>query len=360
MRLFFNLYCLAVFFPFVCVNAQLDTSLNAYQIKKQNHNLNLLDPNSTPEKNFDLKDWKLQTIDSENATIDIPASNLVSGYTSSLFYTDPNDGSLVFRVPSNGGTTDNSSYPRCELRQMGAGANWSLNDPTEHYLYAECKVTQIASEKPNIIIGQIHGSEADSEMIKLRWKGYLPGECIVEARFEKNDITKAEYGVTLASGLSLGDLLQYSITMSNGTIVVTVNGNSASQTYTNDYFGTTDRYYFKAGNYFNYNNTIVQNPIIRYGQTQFYTITLNKTLSNTKIDWPQFEYYPNPVESVLTIKDTNLLTSVEVYNSLGQLVLNSFPNAYSPKIDMNLLTPGIYYLKVFSENKKSLIRVVKK
>ena len=55
MKLFFNLYCLAVFFPFVCVNAQLDTSINAYQIKIQNHNLNVLDPNSTPEKNFDLK-----------------------------------------------------------------------------------------------------------------------------------------------------------------------------------------------------------------------------------------------------------------------------------------------------------------
>lgn len=361
MKIYFNSYYWVLFFTFLEVNAQVNTLLNGNNFEIHNLNNTQLDPNIAPGRNFDLKDWKLQTINSSNEAIDIPASNLVSGYTSSLFYTDPNDGSIVFRVPSNGGTTDNSSYPRCELRQMGAGANWPLNDSTEHYLYAECKVTQIANAKPNIIIGQIHGSEKDSEMIKLRWKGNQAGQCIIEARFEENDIAKAEYGVTLASGLSLGDLIQYSITMSNGTIVVTVNGNSASQTYTSDYFGTTDRYYFKAGNYLNYNNQILApDPTIIYGQTQFYKIALDKTLTINKNELSNLEYYPNPIESILTLNYTNLVTSIQVYNSVGKLVLESFPNLKTPQIDIGHLPRAIYYVEVLSEEKREIIKVIKK
>jgi hypothetical protein len=37
---------------------------------------------------------------------------------------------MVFSTPENGGTTSGSSYPRNELRQTSAGANWKLTDTT--------------------------------------------------------------------------------------------------------------------------------------------------------------------------------------------------------------------------------------
>lgn len=341
-------------------NAQQNTFLKTDNFTFDNNSNRVqLDPLQSPGLNFDLKDWKLQTINSSNLAIDIPASNLVFGYTSSLFYTDPNDGSIVFRVPSNGGTTSNSTYPRCELRQMGGGANWALSDATEHYLYAECKVTQVANAKPQTIIGQIHGSEINSEMIKLRWTGYEVGKCSIQARFENNDATQAEYGVTLANGLSLGDLITYTITMKSGKTTVTVNGNSASQTYTSDYFGTTDRYYFKAGNYLQYNNQTVTDPII-YGQTQFYKLSLDKTLGTRDFDLSDLRIYPNPVESVLNINYANLVSKIQVYNELGQSVLKSFSNTMNPQIDMSQLAKAIYYVEVLSEGKREIIKVIKK
>ena len=325
-----------------------------------NKKMSQLDPNKSPSSNFDLKDWKLQTINTADNTLkEITATNLVAGYSSDLFYTDSGDGSLVFKVPSNGATTSGAGYPRCELRQMSAGANWALSDATEHYLYAECKVTQVANAKPQIIIGQIHGSEINSEMIKLRWSGNESGKCFVEARFEDNDAIKAEYGVKLATGLSLGDLITYSITMKSGKITVTVNGTSASQTYTSDYFGTTDAYYFKAGNYFQYNNLIVPDPTLIYGQTKFYKLTLDKTLGTKRFDMSDLKYYPNPVESILTLDYTNLIHAIQVYNASGQSVLKSFPNTINPQIDMSLLPKGIYYVEVLSDDKREIIKVIK-
>lgn len=320
-----------------------------------------LDPLKSPGLNFDLKDWKLQTINTADNTFkEITATNLVAGYSSDLFYSNSNDGSIVFKAPSNGATTSGSGYPRCELRQMTAGANWALSDATEHYLYAECKVINVANAKPQIIIGQIHGSEINSELIKLRWTGYQAGKCYVEARFEYNDATQGEYGVTLASGLSLGDLITYTITMKSGKITATVNGTSASQTYTNAYFGTTDAYYFKAGNYFQYNNLTVPEPTLIYGQTQFYKLTLDKTLGTKSFDLSDLKYYPNPVESILTLNYANLVTAIQVYNVSGQSVLKSFPNSKNPKIDMSLLSKAIYYVEVLSEGKREIIKVIKK
>jgi hypothetical protein len=223
-----------------------------------------------PGSNFDLSAWKLQTLDSNYNFVEKTASQLSAGYTTSFFYTNPNDGSMVFKVPSNGGTTSGSSYPRVELRQMTQGANWALTDTNQHYLTAQCKVISVASAKPQTIIGQIHGSETNSELLKLRWTGGAAGQCFLEARYQRNDSARTEYGVTLASGLSLGSIISYTITMKNGTITCTVNGNSASQTYTPYYYGTADQYYFKAGDYLQYHST--DSSI--YGLTQFYKVSL--------------------------------------------------------------------------------------
>ncbi|MHC1705655.1 MAG: polysaccharide lyase family 7 protein [Tenuifilaceae bacterium] len=225
-----------------------------------------------PSSYFDLSAWKLQTLDANNAFTEIMSAQLVAGFNSDLFYTNPPDNSMVFKVPSNGATTSGSTYPRTELRQMSGGANWELLDPTEHYLTAQCKVITVASAKPQTIIGQIHGSDDESELLKLRWTGYLPGQCFIEALYQANDAIRTEYKVKLAEGLSLGSLITYVISMKNGIITTTVNGNSASQTYTTNFYGTTDRYYFKAGNYLSYNGI---DPIV-IGQNQFYKLSLSR------------------------------------------------------------------------------------
>jgi hypothetical protein len=282
-------------------------------------------PSLPPGSNFDLNAWKLQTLDQSLVFTEISASSLGAGYTSSFFYTDPTDGSIVCRVPSNGGTTSGSSYPRVEFRQMGNGANWVLNDATEHYLTAQCKVLAVAQAKPQTIIGQIHGSNTVSEMIKLRWSGYRAGQCFVEARFKTNDVAMTEYGVTLASGLSLGDLITYTITMKNGTVTCTVNGTTGSQTYTPDIWKLTDAYYFKAGNYFQYNPQTVPDPTVIYGQNQFYKLSLVKLTTDvsTSEDSHQPDIYPNPANDRIEINCSQSAQSaitIGIYDWKGTMV----------------------------------------
>ena len=308
--------------------------------------LNLLTP---PGSNFDLNAWKLQTLDQNLLFTEISASSLVNGYTSDFFYTNSSDGSIVFNVPSNGTPTSGSTYPRVELRQMTSGANWKLTDTNEHYLTAQCKVIAVAQAKPQTIIGQIHGSETNSELLKIRWTGYLSGQCRIESRYELNDATQAEYGVTLASGLSLGDLIDYTITMKNGTITCTVNGVSASQTYTTAYFGTTDAYYFKAGNYLQYNPQTVPDPTVIYGQNQFYKLSLNKLTTSVQAisELNQFSIYPNPAKDKIKINDISSINSninLQIYDWNGRLVksMNCIDNQ---SIDVSDLAKGIYLAK---------------
>jgi hypothetical protein len=202
---------------------------------------------------IDLSAFKLQTLDASNAFLEIQAPALLAGYSQKLFYKDPQDGALVMSVPSDGGLTQNTHYSRTELRQTGAQADWNLLDPVRHVMRVKTKVVQVAEAKPQVIIGQIHGVEKASEMLKLRWTGFKPGTGYVEARFKTNDKERKEYGIRLAEKLSLGDMLDFTITMEKGVITVAMNGKTATQTYTPEVFGVTNKYYFKAGNYFQYN-----------------------------------------------------------------------------------------------------------
>jgi len=330
-----------------------------------------LNPLLPPSSNFDLSAWKVQTLDADLHVVNILSPELNNGYSTNYFYTHPTDGSLVFKVPSNGDAiTGPTGYPRVELRQMSAGANWKLTDTTEYYLTAQCRVISVATVKPQTIIGQIHGSESESEMIKLRWSGYKPGLCNVEARFEMNDSLRTEYGVVLATGLSLGDIVNYTITMKNGTVTVTVNGNSASQTYTPIFFGTTDTYYFKAGNYFSYNNLAVNDPTIYIGQTQFYKISLLKLTSGIS-EFPsitnQMRIYPNPVKSNLNIRlnsDPTSYIQFYIYDVSGKKLKTVSNTDYQKSeiqhfsVDISNLKNGVYFVKCITKNASETMKFI--
>ena len=63
-----------------------------------------------------------------------------------------------------------------------------------------------------------------------------------------------------------------------------------------------------------------------------------------------FGYYPNPVKTLLTVNAAQNITSVSVYNLLGQSVKTQKMNANSAAIEMQSLPSGIYIVKLFLEN----------
>lgn len=88
-------------------------------------------------------------------------------------------------------------------------------------------------------------------------------------------------------------------------------------------------------------------------------ITVNEVLSNPAFNNAKFTFYPNPVKDILTISYQEEVTSVTVYNSLGQAVLVTEPNVQEPKIDMSSLPAGNYIVRLSAGNYTETIKIIK-
>ena len=104
--------------------------------------------------------------------------------------------------------------------------------------------------------------------------------------------------------------------------------------------------------YFDYNFPIVTNT----------ATTTIAVLSKQDFEFSNFfTVYPNPVFDVLNIskKDTIEVTSINIYNTLGQLVL-VIPNAQNTKtVDVSSLIMGNYFIKINSDKGTSNTKFIK-
>jgi hypothetical protein len=72
-----------------------------------------------------------------------------------------------------------------------------------------------------------------------------------------------------------------------------------------------------------------------------------------------FTYYPNPVKDVLTLFYTQAITHVEVFNMLGQKVLEAAPGQDLARVDLSSLANAAYTVKVSVGEASKTIRVIK-
>jgi uncharacterized repeat protein (TIGR01451 family) len=104
--------------------------------------------------------------------------------------------------------------------------------------------------------------------------------------------------------------------------------------------------------YFDYNFPIVTNTV---------TTTI-AALSNQDFEFKNyFTLYPNPVHNSLNIETNNAIevSSINIYNTLGQLVL-IIPNAQNVKtVDVSSLTSGNYFIKINSDKGTSNTKFIK-
>lgn len=104
--------------------------------------------------------------------------------------------------------------------------------------------------------------------------------------------------------------------------------------------------------YFDYNFPIVTNT----------STTTIQTLSRQDFEFSNyFSLYPNPVKEVLTIdiKEQIEIQSINIYNTLGQLVL-VIPNAQNTKtVDVSSLNAGNYFIKINSDKGISATQFIK-
>jgi surface protein len=85
---------------------------------------------------------------------------------------------------------------------------------------------------------------------------------------------------------------------------------------------------------------------------------LNCGLSTETFDTISLELYPNPAINVLNVKiDYNLINqSYNIFDGLGRVVLNGKLTEVDAAINVELLSKGIYYLKVSDNNARKFIK----
>ncbi|MET0945007.1 MAG: T9SS type A sorting domain-containing protein [Flavobacterium sp.] len=104
--------------------------------------------------------------------------------------------------------------------------------------------------------------------------------------------------------------------------------------------------------YFDYNFPIVTNTA---------TTTIAVLATQDFVFSNYFSVYPNPVKDILNItaKETIEVTSINIYNTLGQLVL-VIPNAQNTQtVDISGLTAGNYFIKINSDKGTSNTKFIK-
>jgi len=84
------------------------------------------------------------------------------------------------------------------------------------------------------------------------------------------------------------------------------------------------------------------------------------TLANQDFDMTQFTYYPNPVIDLLNISYSQDMTSVKVFNMVGQQLMSKVINASTTQLDMSRYANGAYFIQVTTENAMKTVRVIKK
>lgn len=84
------------------------------------------------------------------------------------------------------------------------------------------------------------------------------------------------------------------------------------------------------------------------------------SLSNPDFESGAFRHYPNPVKDVLNLSSVNEITSVAIYNMLGQQMMVKNVNTTEAAVDMSQLADGAYIVNVTAGNSVKTIKVVKK
>ncbi len=187
--------------------------------------------------------WKLTRPDSGATEVKYPA---IKTYTDAKwFYLNNTNDGVIFKAPSLGGTTTNSSNTRSELRELkadGTLAAWSTYAGT-HSMEIECSVDVLPyspKNKPHVVTGQIHDGSDDVTVFRV--EGNADG--VTAAIWITNGDTT--HGYKLTDSYRIGAKYRVGFSVSGGVITYTFNGQPVA-----GYTKITKRAgcYFKCGCY---------------------------------------------------------------------------------------------------------------
>lgn len=190
-----------------------------------------------PAQILDLSNWKLTLPIGSGSPDEIKQPALATYTIDPWFMLTPDCMGIKFRAhTASPVTTNNSNYPRSELREMTnngtANASWSNTSGT-HVMFIDEAITAVPIGKQHVVAGQIHDASDDVIVIRLE----MPKLFV--------DINGVE-GPTLDAAYTLGKRFSVKFVAANGVVDIFYN-NNASPAYTLN--KAISNSYFKAGVY---------------------------------------------------------------------------------------------------------------
>lgn len=88
-------------------------------------------------------------------------------------------------------------------------------------------------------------------------------------------------------------------------------------------------------------------------------VTVIVSLNTANFELQNLSFYPNPVSFVLTISNAFPIQSIEIYNLLGQRLINESYNSSEVNVNISCLPSAIYLVKVKSENQIKEFKILK-
>jgi hypothetical protein len=213
-----------------------------------------------------LTNWKLTlpVSTSPGGTPDEIAQPELAAYRNSdYFYFSPPMNAWVFRAPCGGVATDNSGYPRSELREMTdqgtAMASWSTTSGV-HTLEITEAITSIPLVKRHVVAGQIHSASDDVIVVRLEGRKLF---------FDEN----GNQGPILTKQYNLGDIFTVKFQAYAGGVDCYYNGLKIYR-----YATRAAGCYFKAGCYTQSNTQKGDEPSA-FGEVLIYGMSVSHTSS---------------------------------------------------------------------------------
>lgn len=213
-----------------------------------------------PGQVLDLKNWNLTLPTGTSGKPDTVLQPQLATFSSPFFQLDAAHDGVVLTSDAGGVTTENSTYPRSELREMNGDrlAKWS-NRSGVHTLEVRQSVIALPPVKPEVVTAQIHNAKSDVIEIRLEDNRLL-------ASYDDGD---GEFVIDPA--YVLGTPYDLRIVAAAGRIDVFYNGALAGGAAL-----AGDDWYFKTGSYLQ-SNVSRGDAADAVGQVVLYTLTVNHT-----------------------------------------------------------------------------------
>lgn len=88
-------------------------------------------------------------------------------------------------------------------------------------------------------------------------------------------------------------------------------------------------------------------------------ISIQTSLGTADFDLKNVVAYPNPVKDILNISLDQKITTVSLYNMVGQEIQSKFYNSNEVFVDVSSLQKGTYFVKVYADSLVKTLKVIK-